>query len=397
MTTLSQHSAPGANAGFTFQFERALYWLARSPAGSVVGIETADDVAVTFTDSSKVLEQDKHSVRNDSKPFGNRSKDLWNTLAIWLDALDSKEVAADNTVFLMVTNKELPECLATQIGHASSDAEIGACVAEMEAAAGSPPKGVAPLMQRVLRPQSRANLLKLISSCELTDGSQAVAGPELRKKTIAELQLPEWCRPIADSITNELSGWVQKTVLTSWQNGEPGWVQRDHFVNELYAILDRRKRELERERSEHLIPVTDEKLGKERGRPFVKQLYLITDDDGMVDDGIRDFIRCNIEKNRLSNEGNITDDDWTAFESALLSRWTKIRTRVIRMNKEMADEDVGFEIFTNTAENHREKLAGIDTEQVYLTSGSYHRLADLIQIGWHPNFKKLMIKLTASS
>ena len=78
--TLSDHSAPGANAGFSYQFERALYWLARRPAGSRVGIQTDDDVAVRGPDVSRVLEQDKHSIREYGDPFGNRSKDLWNTL-----------------------------------------------------------------------------------------------------------------------------------------------------------------------------------------------------------------------------------------------------------------------------------------------------------------------------
>jgi len=44
--SLNQHSAAGSNAGFNYQFERALYWLASSPAGSTIGIETDDDVAV---------------------------------------------------------------------------------------------------------------------------------------------------------------------------------------------------------------------------------------------------------------------------------------------------------------------------------------------------------------
>src|SRR3990172_3569811 len=105
--TLTSHSAPGANAGFSYQFERALYWLAQGPAGSVVGVETDDDVAVRGAAASQLLEQDKHSIREDAEPFGDRSKDLWNTLAIWIEALDTKEVA-DTTRFLMVTNKVLP-------------------------------------------------------------------------------------------------------------------------------------------------------------------------------------------------------------------------------------------------------------------------------------------------
>jgi hypothetical protein len=93
---------------------------------------------------------------------------------------------------------------------------------------------------------------------------------------------------------------------------------------------------------------------------------------------------------RLSAEGNITDDDWMAFEATLKSRWNKIRSRVIRMSHTEREEDVGFEIFTDTTEDHREKLAGSDTEQVYLASGTYHRLANMIQVGWHPRFEELM-------
>lgn len=387
--TLTKHSAPGANAGFSYQFERALYWLAQSPAGSVVGVETDDDVAVRGGDASQVLEQDKHSISEDAEPFGDRSKDLWNTLAIWIEALDTKEVA-DTTRFLMVTNKVLPECIAQQIGRAESEEEITACVAALEVAAKAPPQHIASLMDRVLRADLRTSLRRLISRCELADASQATAGRELRKDTLAQLQLPEWCLAGADSIADELLGWLHKTALATWQQKKQVWIQRDYFVNQLHAILDRRKREMTRERAEHLIPVTDDKIGQEKGSPFVRQLHLVTDDEEIVDNAIREFIRCNIEKGRLSAEGNVTDDDWKAFETTLFSRWEKIRSRVTRMKQTAPEEDIGFEIFTDTTEEYREKLAGSDTEQVYLTSGTYHRLADMIRVGWHPRFEQLM-------
>lgn len=386
---LTNHSAPGVSASFIYQFERALYWLAMSPAGSSIGVETDDDVAVRGADKSLVLEQDKHSIREGAEPFGDRSKDLWNTLAIWIEALETGEVA-DTTRFLMVTNKVLPECIAQQIGRAESEEEITACVAALEAAAKTPPQHIASHIERVLCPGSRTNLRKLISRCNLADASQATTGMELRKKTLAQLQLPEWCLTGADSIADELLGWLHKQALVAWQLNQPAWIQRDHFVNQLHAVIDRRKRQIVRERAENLIPVTEDKVGQEKGRPFVKQLHLVTDDDDIVDRAIREFIRCNIEKSRLSVEGNVTDDDWTAFEAALLSRWDKIRARVIRMKQAAPKEDIGFEIFTETTEAHREKLAGSDTEQVYLTSGTYHRLADMVRVGWHPQFDELM-------
>jgi len=97
--SLNRHSAPGTSAAFGYQFERALFWLSQSTAGSDVGIETDDDIAVRTGNAGKLLEQDKHSIQPDHEPFGDRSHDLWNTLGIWLEALDIKEVVADKLDF----------------------------------------------------------------------------------------------------------------------------------------------------------------------------------------------------------------------------------------------------------------------------------------------------------
>ena len=249
-------------------------------------------------------------------------KILWNTLAIWIEALDNKEVA-DTTRFLMVTNKSLPDCIAKQIGRATSEAEITACVDALDVAAKKPPQGIVSLVQRVLRAESGTSLRRVISQTELADASQGTAGSELRVQTIAQLQLPESCLAAAESIIDELLGWLHSTALATWQQKQPAWIKRDHFVNKLYAAIDLRKRQITRERAVHLIPITDESIGQERESRFVKQLYLVTEDNDVVDTAIREFIRCNIEKSRLSVEGDVTDGDWIAFEAALLSRWKK--------------------------------------------------------------------------
>jgi ABC-3C protein len=389
---LEQHSAPGANAGYTYQFERALYWLAKSTAGAVIGIETSDDVAVKEQNGTLVLEQDKHSVRTDAKPFGDRSKDLWNTLAIWINALDSAEISAASTQFLMVTNKVLTDCIAKRISSAQSSEQVDTCIEGLEKVGKAPSELISKMVERVLRQDSRETLRSLIKKCEVIDAQNASDGTELRKSTVSQLQLPEWCSAQSDSIVNELSGWLQKLVLTLWREQRPAWIERDKFVNQLHAIINLRKRQLNRERAENLIPVSADKIGEQRSRPFVRQVFLVTEDEEIANTAIREFIRCNIEKMRLSEEGNVTDEDWRAFETTLESRWQKIFVRVLRMSKETSEEDVGFEIFTETTEGHRENLAGSSTEQVYLTSGTYHRLADVIRLGWHPRFKDLMSK-----
>lgn len=337
-----------------------------------------------------MLEQDKHSIREAAEPFGDRSKDLWNTLAIWIEAVEARRVAVDATIFLMVTNKTLPECVAKQIAATKSEDQVAECITALERAAENPPDHIAKVIERVMRADSRTVLAQLLPRVELIDGAQASAGVELRRLTIGHLQLPDWCVVQADSIADELLGWLHKTALAAWQQNQPAWIERDHFVNQLHAIIDLRRRRIRRERAEHLIPVPETNVSQEKGRPFVKQLHLVTDDEMLVDSAIREFIRCNIEKLRLSKEGNVTDEDWMAFESTLLARWQKIRPRVARMKPNASEEEIGYEVLAETTESHREKLAGADTEQIYLTSGTYHRMADLLRVGWHPRFEPLM-------
>lgn len=385
----SPHSVPGTIAGFDYQFDRALYWLAVSSAGALVGIETDDDVAVRNADSTTLLEQDKHSIKG-NHAFHDTSKALWNTLGIWLAALEDGTAPSETTRFVMVTNTLLPPCLAKEIGSASDDTSVAVCVAKLESINQKPPTALKATIARVLRPEARAYLLQLIRNIDVRDAEHETNHDKLRQATINHLQLPQWGTPQAESIADELLGWVHRTAADLWQQQQPAWLHRDHFVNQLHAVLDRRKRERTRERAEHLIAVTEESIGSQKGRPFVRQLHLVTDDDTVVNNSIREFIRCNIEKLRLSREGNITDDDWTAFEGTLFSRWQSIRARVIRMNGDSVVRDVGFEIFTETTENYRERLAGSSTEQTYLTSGSYHRLADQLSVGWHPEFATLL-------
>jgi hypothetical protein len=216
------------------------------------------------------------------------------------------------------------------------------------------------------------------------------AGPQVRTDTIASLPLPSWAVPTAESILHELAGWVHASALAAWRENNPAWIARDHFINHLHAVLDRRKRNIVRERAEYLIPVSADAIGEEKGRQFVKQLFLVTEDPVLVDSSIREFIRCNIEKLRLSKEGNITDEDWRAFQVALCSRWEKIRARNIRIKQDHPPGDVGFAIFMETTENYRERLAGSETDEVYLTSGTYHLLADLLELGWHPEYATLI-------
>lgn len=384
------HDASGTASGFVYQFDRALEWLALSPAGCRVGIETGDDVVVVNADGSSTLEQDKHTVREGTTHFGDRSKELWNTLKIWMEAVATQSVSLDSSRFMMVSNRRVPQGIALEISAATTDDQAIACIGRLKEAAINPPDTSAAAMAKVLEPGAEKILHGIILRCEVVQGNDGSASKTLRASTVANLQLPDWCTGYADSIVDELTGWLQGQVQSSWESRQPAWVERNHFVNQLHQVIEARRRLRTRERAANLIPVYDEAIGQEKGSVFVRQVYLVTDDDSAVESCIREYIRCNIEKNRLSEEGNITDQEWLSFEADLHSRWEKIQQRNKRLGKNSPEEEVGFKVFTETTEEHRGILGGLQTEQVYLTAGSYHRMANALHVGWHPRYEELL-------
>ncbi|MNL80951.1 hypothetical protein D3C87_2079330 [compost metagenome] len=47
----------------------------------------------------------------------------------------------------------------------------------------------------------------------------------------------------------------------------------------------------------------------------------------------------------------------------------------------------GQYVFADTTYLHREDLAGQPCDELYMTSGHYHRLADDNQVWWDPEFQ----------
>jgi hypothetical protein len=175
--SLATHTAAGQAAGYLFQPERALYWLAECSAGSSVGIETEDDVVVRLQGGEAIHEQGKHTVQTGHSPFGDRSKDLWNTLAIWLNGISDGEIVPVRTTFYLTTNAVLSDCIVKRL--ASPDRKLDTIIAELKAAGENPSNAISKHVNEVLA-NTDNGLRALLSRIKISDGSHATSGQSLR-------------------------------------------------------------------------------------------------------------------------------------------------------------------------------------------------------------------------
>ncbi|MDU6040661.1 MAG: ABC-three component system protein [Clostridium butyricum] len=398
MGVLEEHSVPGQAAGYFFQPERALYWLAKSPKGAMVGIEAGDDVTV-LTVSGAITEQDKSSISKKTDTLGNRSKDLWNTLSIWIQAINEGEINIESTSFIVASNKIFDETyIIRKISNAENDEKAKECIDFLRTAGDNPPKTIEAYVRNVLSCKESI-LINLIKKTHLSDGNDKSYGNQLMDEISSLCHIPE-SLPCLD-IVYAMLGWLHETVLTLWRNGESGWIARNAFDEQLERQKTIFRERVFRERIPDLIPITNSKREEKKDSKFVRQISLVKDNDmNLIIESIDDFIRANIERNRLSLEGFITEADFITFDDNLKARWRNIfRNMTIDIEDiDSSDPDyekkvkrVGYKILLATLD-YREQLAGRLTEQYYLTKGSYHRHAEMDKIWWHPFYDKLILK-----
>jgi len=379
---MSKHSASGSLYGYLFQFDRALYWLACR--GTKVGIETEDDVVSFEAKGKTIREQDKCSTVN-TNPLSNRSKNLWKSLKIWVDAIEAGEVDLSNTEFYLVTNIRSPECLARQMGKAKDDDSIDLCVEKLRDLGKNPSDSIRDYVKKVLG-CSDETLKNMIRSIYFTD-SDNYGEEDLRGDIVSCLHIPETLP--SDKIINELLGWMVSRAETLWLNGKPAWITREEF-DEYYSKISYRFSEQKfiETPATDLIHLIDINPKDHKGKVFVKQLSLLEIDDDCIRDSIRDYNFCTYERTRIAEQGSVTKRELDNFDNVLVDRWKPIfmKNSCIKNNSDIIN---GIQTYAETI-NHKERLAGQLTENYYLTRGTYHMLADILDVGWHPKFKELL-------
>lgn len=403
---LSDHLAAGPIAGSFFQAERALYWLAHSDASARVGIEVLDDVAIITGEGLVILEQDKNSVGS-GEPLADRSRNLWNTFATWLEAVRDADVDLDEAQFFLTTNKQLGDCWVRELQR--SDRNSGpplALAVQLRALGSKPPKTLAPFVSRVLA-FSDTEIAEILQRTNVEDASTSSSGAALRTRIAERLLLPKGCDP--DRVMDALLGWIVNTTLILIRSGKPAWLEVSGFATQLFETISAFADRKFRETAASLLKVTDSERAREMGRLFVDQIRLLEfEEEGeQVIEAIDDYLRCQEQMTRFAQEGSITEADVRRFQDGLQQRWQMIFRRHCRTATRQNDgSDVpaahtGQDVFQEVLE-HREALADQATTQFYLTKGTYHRLADTRgdngspSIGWHPEFAD-RLKLTASA
>lgn len=362
-----------------FQLERALYHLALGEEGDFVAVEKDDDVSVERGGEPVTQEQNKHSVKKGSTVLGDRTRDLWRTLQIWLEQIDERGTLCRR--YLFVSNVEASGNVAKAFRDIAASAMKPADAVTVLRDAGKGRGKVQAIVNDVLS-RSDAQLEALLGRIELVESADwsAERAAIFNGFAMDPAQDRSW-------IVSNLLGWITETLADAWRRNECGIVSRRACVKQVHALSRQLVRQRLLPRPSTDVTITESERQAAHSREFVARLAEISADTDVIYEAVEHFLQFGAERSRLAAEGDVPKREWGDRSERLRQRWNNVR-RLAKLEFEGRSEaSLGQLIFYRTANGHLERLGTEPCDEAYMTSGHYHRLADDDQVWWLPSYR----------
>ena len=396
----SKFDASAAAVGYLFQVRYALLLaIIRDEASDLLSLEMLDDVAFAPEDATSATPvevlQFKHSLSQTAR-LTDKSVDLWKTLRVWSDLVQSKKIDPQRTLFTLVTT-----------GTASSDAAVALLRTE-SANSGklrnrNPEKarslievaGAASTNQTVMdafTALSRLSLSQkkaLFSNIHLLDASPDVT----HARTLIEHEL----RYLVDDptsqlpgFTDRLEGWWFRTVVDHLVANQKTPLQVGQIHSQIRDLREQFKRDsLPDDFLNAIVP--DDKTQPDDDRCFVDQLRLINASRLLIRKAQENHYRAYEQRSRWVRETLLGLSDVSAYEHRLVSEWEQKVTIALEGFTDTTDEakfNLGKGIYVWTQETAALSPAFFirpSFSSGYMVRGSFHMLADKKRVAWHPD------------
>lgn len=359
-----------------------------------ISIEKLDDIAFhespSSADVAKQLLQVKHHI-NRAGGLGDASPDIWKTIRIWSEAVAKNQIDLDHATLCLLTTTtptnrnairfvspdpkvRKPEDARTKLENAGAASTSDTIKQAYDVYMG-------------LNKSQRVNLFKamyLLDTSLMAVDLQKAIGNAIRHAVEPQHRL---------AFVERLQGWWYQRVIVhlSAATNQPipvlaiqqqvhelrGQFQRDCLPDDLFK--------------EQLPP---EATPTEDDRMFILQLILIGLSKPRLRIAQEDHYRAFSQRSRWVKDNLIGMDDLSQFESRLVDSW-KLKFLIMKDAVESGLNDVrlarhGLNLYQwveTEAPSQSALWVRPQFQSPYMTRGSFHMLADLLRVGWHPEYE----------
>lgn len=388
-------TAGGQALGYGLQYTRLTAMLLEASEGAYCSMEVLDDVVEHGPIDSQRLVQSKSALTDN--PVADRATSLWKSLFNWLQLIRGGFVQTEDTIFELYVSRPVSGKIVSSFHAAVTSSEATAALNEAKRELwGQPPdfqarkeirSDLAPYVNAVLEAKN-SEILPLIQRMRLTCGSgspQADIEAVIRTHPVPPFKV----RKVADY----LCGWVKRRIDERLEKSLPAVISRDAFHKEYTAFLRVENcnsilRSLGRQPTE---PEQTERLPDD----FVQQLDLI--DVSFEDklEAISDFLRACWDRAHWAEVGDVDEYSFDELDASLKRTWKNHAQSVALEHRSLQDVERGQRLLLKCIQ-HEATVQGM-TPPSHFVPGCFHRLADEMEVGWHPKYKQMLQKQHADS
>ncbi len=371
-------------AGYLYQCRIALFQGMESaknnPNGSI-SIERFDDVAFENDDVAECLIQAKHHISGGD--LGDKSTDVWKTIRIWAQSTLSDPLFPTKTKLVLLTTSTAPVGSAMEMLRAATASAVRdeAC-SQLAKSAEESSNQQTEIGRKAFLELSEANRRALVHAIEVYDNAPNLI--DMREEI--EGQLVFTAPDHVQMITDHLEGWWFAVVAESLiKDGMPS-IPVQHIVRKIFEIAGHIQRG-ELPVLDSISTETQEYSADDEKRVFVKQMRLINVSDNAVKRGTSDYYKALAQRSQWARENLLLDGEATKFDWKLADQWERKCEQEMDLNAPSNDDEketVGKNIFYWAQES---QIPFRNVVETWITAGSFHSLADRLQVGWHPDFK----------
>jgi hypothetical protein len=359
-----------------------------------ISIEKLDDIAFHESPSTpnvaKELLQVKHHIKR-AGGLGDSSPDIWKTLRIWSEAVSQNQVDLDHATLCLLTtttptNRNAVRFLSPEMNLRRSEDARSKLETAGAASTNDTIKEAYSVYMRLPEPQR----IKLFKAMYLLDTSlmavdlQKALGiavrhavePQHRQAFVERLQ-GWWYQRVVVHLSATVNQPIPVLAIQQQVHELRGQFQRDCLPDDLFNE-----------------PLPPEATPDKDDRMFVLQLLLIDLTQHRLRIAQEDHYRAFTQRSRWVKDNMIGMDDLANLEDRLVDSW-KLKFLIMKDEVDESSDDLrlarhGLNLYQwveTEAPSQSALWVRPQFQSAYMTRGSFHMLADILRIGWHPDYE----------
>jgi len=391
---MPDHNAAENMLGYLYQVKYALVLLLDTNLPNAqISIEKFDDIAFSEDGFSMPLEmiQLKHhmSVRNKGS-LTDTSADLWRTLKAWIDNINNDSTLLDNTFFSIITTAKAPkssiaadlknraknenmpnvDSIYDRLKHICNTSISSSNDGYYQAFLNTKESVIKKLLGRIVVIDSAPNIL----DCD----------NEIRKQ-VRYSSLPKY----EDKVIERIEGFWYQSVIRALcsKESEPKYMTQNQIRAKIVSISqeyadDNLPTDINFDEIDSLVEKSTADM------IFCEQLRLIGHNSRRVRVALRDYYCAFSQRSNWLRDGLVYINDLDDYERKLKNEWERCFADMEAELGDQAEEDdkkrEGRKLL-RTVEDKDFWIQNKSSES-FITRGSYHMLANRLEVGWHIDF-----------